>query len=74
METGEILYIIRGVAMMIGLLCGECLFKACDEHQQRKQSLLDRIRCKLLAPKITDATTPEFSHQVQIGPEMDLAN
>jgi hypothetical protein len=33
METNNILYTI------IGLLCGECVFKAYDSHQQRKQNL-----------------------------------
>jgi len=39
METNNILYTILGVAIIIGLLCGECVFKACDSHQQRKQNL-----------------------------------
>ena len=30
METNNILYTILGVAIIIGLLCGECVFKACD--------------------------------------------
>ena len=48
METLDILYIVLGIAVLISLLCGEIVFKACDEHQQRQQNLRDQVRHKQL--------------------------
>ena len=50
METLDNLYIFLGIAAIISLLCGELVFKACDEHQQRQQSLRDQIRREKLSP------------------------
>ena len=57
METLDILYIFLGVAVIISLLCGELVFKACDEHQQRQQNLRDQVRHKQLSPKTIGPTT-----------------
>ena len=61
METLYILYTSLGVVAIIGLLCGECVFKVCDEYQQRKQSLRDQIWREQLTPRSIDLTTPEPS-------------
>ena len=56
METLDILYIFLGVAAIISLLCGEFVLKACDEYQQRQQSLRDQIRREQLSPRIIGPT------------------
>ena len=59
MEILDILYIFLGVAAIISLLCGEFVFKACDEYQQRQQSLRDQIRREQLTPKPSGLTITE---------------
>ena len=57
METLDILYIFLGIAVLISLLCGEIVFKACDEHQQRQQRLRDQVRREKLSPTTTTGPT-----------------
>ena len=57
METRDILYILLGVVVLISVLCGEIVFKACDEHQQRQQRLRDQIRREKLSPTATTGPT-----------------
>ena len=59
METLDILYIVLGIAVLISLLCGEIVFKACDEHQQRQQSLRDQIRRGNSSPTTTGPITTD---------------
>ena len=68
METNNMIYIIFGVIFLICLTCGEIVFKACDEHAQRKQRLLDKIRLEQLRVKPADTTAPGPTHQIQIDP------
>ena len=60
METLDILYIFLGVAAIISLLCGELVFKACDEQQQRQQNLWNQSRREQLSPRIIGPTTTDL--------------